>query len=81
MDKITYLHNFFYATTKSIFRLYMVDGGSIPGAGVLMNTMRALIEEAYSDVIKELANSQMQGGSKPPAPDENQEFPPGFSGN
>ena len=79
MDKITYLHNFFYVTVKGIFRLYMVDGGSIPGAGVLMNTMRALIEEAYSDVIKELSNAQMQSGSKPS--DENQGFPPGFSGN
>lgn len=81
MDKSSYLHNFFYGTVKTVFRLYLLDGGSIPGAGVLMQTLRSLLEEGFTDVIKEVTNAQMQGEMPPPTPPEKPDFPQGFSPN
>lgn len=81
MDKSTYLHNFFYGTVKTVLRLYLLDGGSLPGAGHLVQILRNLLEEAFSDVVKEVANAQMTGDTPQQTPPEKPDFPPGFSPN
>jgi hypothetical protein len=83
VGKIQYLQNFLYGTAKTVFRLYLLDGGDIAQGGLLLHQLRTLLDDAYHDAIKEVAAANAIHGFGSPSPKEPPEadFPPGFSNN
>ena len=77
MDKITYLRNFLYSTAKTIFHLILLDGASIQQANELVRQCHTLLDEAYTDSIRELSQSSTSQNQK----QEPEDFPPPFSPN
>lgn len=84
MGKIQYLQNFLYGTAKTIFRLYLLDGGDLPNTSMLVRQLHTLLDDAMKDAIGEVSAASGGLGFGAPAPKEppqDPDFPPGFSQN